>query len=54
MNYKIWYAIKPKQPNWTIHLQIIYEVHTISLQTFFLWAFKIVVDSWKLSMLLLR
>ena len=29
-----------------------YEVHTISFQTFFLWAFKIVVDSWKFSMLL--
>ena len=23
----------------------IYEVHTISFQTFFVWAFKIVVDS---------
>ena len=31
----------------------IYEVHMISLQTFFVWAFKIVVDSWKFSMLLL-
>ena len=31
----------------------IYEVHTISFQTFFVWAFKIVVDSWKFSMLLL-
>ena len=30
-----------------------YEVHTISFQTFFVWAFKIVIDSWKLSMLLL-
>ena len=30
-----------------------YEVHTISFQTFFLWASKIVVDSWKFSMLLL-
>ena len=30
-----------------------YEVHTISFQTFFVWAFKIVVDSWKFSMLLL-
>ena len=26
---------------------------TISFQTFFVWAFKIVVDSWKLSILLL-
>ena len=30
-----------------------YEVHTISFHTFFVWAFKIVVDSWKFSMLLL-
>ena len=30
-----------------------YEVHTITFQTFFVWAFKIVVDSWKFSMLLL-
>ena len=30
-----------------------YEVHTISFQTFFVWAFKIVIDSWKFSMLLL-
>ena len=32
---------------------LIYEVHTISFQKFFVWAFKIVVDSWKFSMLLL-
>ena len=31
----------------------IYEVHTISFQTFFVRALKIVVDSWKGSMLLL-
>ena len=31
----------------------IYEVHTISFQTFFVWAFKIGVDTWKFSMLLL-
>ena len=31
----------------------IYEVHSISFQTFFVQAFKIVVDSWRLSMLLL-
>ena len=30
-----------------------YEVHTISFQTFFVWAFKIVIDYWKISMLLL-
>ena len=28
-----------------------YEVQTISFHTFFVWAFKIVVDSWKFSML---
>ena len=27
--------------------------HTISFQTFFVWAFRIVVDSWQFSMLLL-
>ena len=30
-----------------------YEVYAISFQTFFVWAFKIVVDSWKFTMLLL-
>ena len=30
-----------------------YEVHLISFQTFFVWAFKIFIDSWKVSMLLL-
>ena len=30
-----------------------YEVHTISFHTFFVWACKIVGDSWKYSMLLL-
>ena len=30
-----------------------YGVHTISFQTFFVWPFKIVVDSWKFMMLLL-
>ena len=28
-------------------------MHAISLQTFFVWAFKIVVDPWKFTMLLL-
>ena len=32
----------------------IYEAHTISFQTFFVWAFKIVVDPWKFTMLLLN
>ena len=30
-----------------------YEGPTVSFQTFFVWAFKIVVESWKFSMLLL-
>ena len=30
-----------------------HEMHTISFQTFFVRAFKIVVDSWKVTMLLL-
>ena len=29
------------------------EVHTISFQTFFVWTFKIVLDAWKFSKLLL-
>ena len=33
--------------------QLIYMVHSISFQTFFVQAFKIVRDSWKFSMLLL-
>ena len=31
----------------------IYEEHTISFQTFLVWAFEIVVDTWKFIMLLL-
>ena len=31
----------------------IYEVHTLSFLTFFLWVFKIVIDPWNFSMLLL-
>ena len=38
---------------WLIVNIYIYEVHMISFQTFFVWAFKIVVHSWKFSMLLL-
>ena len=37
----------------SIFLRITYEVHTISFQPFFVWAFKIGVDSWKFTMLLL-
>ena len=33
---------------WRLH-----EVHTISFQTFFVWTFKTVVNSWKFTMLLL-
>ena len=36
-----------------LEFEFTYEVHTISFQTLFVWAFKIVVNSWKLSMLLL-
>ena len=31
----------------------IYKVHMIGVQTFFVWAFKIVIDTWKFTMLLL-
>ena len=34
-------------------LDTIYVVHSISFQTFFVQVFKIIVDSWKFSMLLL-
>ena len=39
----------------TLHTvtEITNEGHTISFQTFFVWAFKIVVDFWKFSILLL-
>ena len=39
--------------NHRILCAMVYEVHTISFQSFFIWAFKIVIDSWKFSMLLL-
>ena len=32
---------------------VLYVVHSIRFQTFFVQSFKIVVDSWKFSMLLL-
>ena len=32
---------------------MVYKGHTISFQTFFVQAFKIVIDSWKFTMLLL-
>ena len=38
---------------WFTQQYSIYEVHTLSFQTFFVQAFKIVVDSWKFRMLLL-
>ena len=34
-------------------IRICYVGHTISFQTFFVWAFRIVTDSWKFTMLLL-
>ena len=39
--------------NDVIQTLLAYMVHSISFQTFFVQAFKIVVDSWKFSMLLL-
>ena len=36
-----------------IYIYIYYEGHTISFQTFFVREFKILVDSWQFSMLLL-
>ena len=37
-----------------LHVDIyIYEVHTISFQTFFVMAFRIILDVWKFSILLL-
>ena len=44
---------KKKKKKEIISYLINHEVHTISFQTFFVWAFKIVVDSWKFSILLL-
>ena len=38
---------------WWFSVHFIYVVHSISFQAFFIQAFKIVVDSWKFSMLLL-
>ena len=40
-------------PYHNTHNIYIYEGHTISFHTFFVWEFKIVVDSWKFRMLLL-
>ena len=34
-----------------VSLEQIYVVHSISFQTFFVWAFKIVVDSWKFTVI---
>ena len=50
ITYKGWYAIK--QRNQTNHIFNIRGC-TISFKTFFIWAFNIVVDPWKFSMLLL-
>ena len=36
-----------------MHRASVSEWHAISFQTFFVWAFRIVIDSWKVSMLLL-
>ena len=37
----------------TFSLYLIYELYTICFHPFFVWAFKIVVDSWQFTMLLL-
>ena len=37
---------------WWLYIYV-YAVHSISVQTFFVQAFKIVIDTWKFSMLLL-
>ena len=37
----------------SLKIKLTYEVHTISFKTFFVWAFIMVVDSWKFSILLL-
>ena len=42
-----------KSLQWKTFFLVIYKVHTISFQTFFVWTFKIVVDSRKFTMLLL-
>ena len=44
-----WYMHNPK----SVLENKTYVVHSISFQTFFVQAFEIVIDSWKLSMLLL-
>ena len=53
--YVGWLDFMTYQPLYVIQCQIpyIYVVHAISFQTFFVPAFKIIVDSWKFSMLLL-
>ena len=55
VNYIVSYA-EWKRRNTNLYMYIFiytYEVHTISFQTFFVRVFKIVVDSWKFTMLLL-
>ena len=56
----IYHKTQANQPFWYFDwfemlclLQNLYEDRTISFQTFFVWAFEIVVDSWKCTMLLL-
>ena len=52
----LWMHISRSNKVWVyiyIGITNMYEVHTISFQTFFVWAFKIAVASWKFSMLLL-
>ena len=56
LNWRNGHLLRKQQSSSSLHIYIyiyIYEVNTISFQTFFIRAFKIVVDSWKFTMLLL-
>ena len=47
------YQIRINSRKSKLNIMVKYEVHSISFQTFFVWDFKIVVDSWIFGMLLL-
>ena len=51
-NLTMWYSLVPYPELFTFWLTVMYLVHLISFQIF-VQAFKIVVDTWKFSMLLL-
>ena len=48
-----WFTVSSKDFIFALFFFSTYEVHTISFQPFLVWAFKIVVDSWEFSILLL-